>query len=172
MHPLEELRRGRFGIHTDWLDDPEVAAASMAAVLAAVCAAGEAKAAAEQQFKERCTITFTEIQDRGIPPQSAGYPEAQAYHDVSTDTRDSLSSFFAYRKCSGERDAFQRAHMTLNGMPGVLNLAVVTPEGNPIPFAPFRWQDRQLTTGARGMIEYIERPFFQTTISMENEHQQ
>lgn len=96
-------------------------------------------------------------------------PFPQAYKDVSADKRKGLSSFFAYAKRSGERDAFQQAHMTPSGTPGVLNLAVVDAHGSPIPFAPFNWNGRQMLTDARGMIKYVEKDYFQTAISLENE---
>ena len=95
-------------------------------------------------------------------------PFPQAYKDVSSDQRKGLSSFFAYGKRSAERDAFQQAHMTPAGVPGVLNLAVVDPDGNAIPFAPFNWNGRQMLTDARGMIKYVDKDYFQTAISMEN----
>lgn len=93
----------------------------------------------------------------------------QAYRDVSGDHRKGLSSFFAYGKRSAERDAYQQAHMTPSGLPGVLNLAVVNETGDPIPFAPFNWNGRQMLTDAKGQIRYVEKDYFQTVISMENE---
>lgn len=93
----------------------------------------------------------------------------QAYKDVSSDRRTGLSSFFAYGKRSAERDAYQQAHMTPSGVPGVLNLAVVDPKGTPIPFAPFNWNGRQMYTDAQGQIKYVEKDYFQTAISLENE---
>lgn len=93
----------------------------------------------------------------------------QAYKDVSGDHRKGLSSFFAYGKRSAERDAYQQAHMTPSGIPGVLNLAVVGNDGQPIPFAPFNWGGRQMLTDSKGMIRYVEKDYFQTVISMENE---
>jgi len=59
--------------------------------------------------------------------------------------------------------------MTPSGVPGVLNLAVVNPEGQPVPFAPFEWNGRQMLTDAKGQIKYVEKNYFQTAISMENE---
>lgn len=94
---------------------------------------------------------------------------AQAYKDVSADGRSGLRSFFGYGKRSAERNAYQQAHMTPSGVPGVVNLAVVTPTGDPIPFAPFEWNGRQMLTDAKGMIKYVEKDYFQTSISMENE---
>lgn len=93
----------------------------------------------------------------------------QAYKDVSADRRTGLSSFFAYGKRSAERNAYQQAHMTPSGVPGVLNLAVVDPRGAPIPYAPFNWNGRQMYTDAKGMIKYVEKDYFQTAISLENE---
>lgn len=96
-------------------------------------------------------------------------PFPQAYKDVSADSRRGLSSFFAYGKRTAERDAYQQAHMTPSGVPGVVNLAVMDPEGQPIPFAPFNWNGRQMLTDAKGMIKYVEKDYFQTAISLENE---
>lgn len=93
----------------------------------------------------------------------------QAYKDVSADRRTGLSSFFAYGKRAAERDAYQQAHMTPSGVPGVLNLAVVNPQGIPIPYAPFNWNGRQMYTDAKGQIKYVEKDYFQTAISLENE---
>lgn len=101
------------------------------------------------------------------------YPEnplvPQAFKDTSDDSRKGLRSFFAYGKRSSERGAYQQAHMTPSGVPGVLNLAVVDPEGRPVPFAPFEWNGRQMLTDAKGQIKYVEKNYFQTAISMENE---
>lgn len=96
-------------------------------------------------------------------------PFPQAYKDVSSDSRRGLSSFFAYGKRTAERDAYQQAHMTPSGVPGVVNLAVMDTSGNPIPFAPFNWNGRQMLTDAKGMIKYVEKDYFQTAISLENE---
>lgn len=93
----------------------------------------------------------------------------QAYKDVSGDSRKGLSSFFAYGKRSAERGAYQQAHMTPSGVPGVVNLAVVDGEGKAIPFAPFNWNGRQMLTDNKGMIKYVEKDYFQTSISLENE---
>lgn len=93
----------------------------------------------------------------------------QAYRDVSGDHRKGLSSFFAFGKRTAERDAYQQAHMTPSGVPGVLNLAVVDEAGAAIPFAPFNWNGRQMLTDQKGMIRYVEKDYFQTVISMENE---
>lgn len=93
----------------------------------------------------------------------------QAYKDVSSDSRTGLASFFAYGKRSAERDAFQQAHMTPGGTPGVLNLKVVDAMGESIPFAPFNWNGRQMLTDQNGMIKYVEKDYFQTAISLENE---
>ena len=102
-------------------------------------------------------------------PNRAARAFPQAYKDVSSDSRTGLNSFFAYGKRSADRDAFQQAHMTPGGTPGVLNLAVVDHAGNPIPFAPFNWNGRQMLTDQRGMIKYVEKDYFQTAISLENE---
>lgn len=96
-------------------------------------------------------------------------PFPQAYKDVSSDSRRGLSSFFAYGKRTAERDAYQQAHMTPSGVAGVVNLAVMDNDGKPIPFAPFNWNGRQMLTDARGMIKYVEKDYFQTAISLENE---
>lgn len=100
-------------------------------------------------------------------PGTRAFP--QAYKDVSSDSRTGLASFFAYGKRSAERDAFQQAHMTPGGTPGVLNLKVVDAMGNAIPFAPFNWNGRQMLTDQNGMIKYVEKDYFQTAISLENE---
>lgn len=107
-----------------------------------------------------------------IEPEEYGPYRAQpqAYKDTSTDTRRNFSSFFAYGKRSGEKDAFKQAHMTPSGTPGVVTLGVLDPStGQPIPFAPFEWDGRQMVTDARGMIKYVEKDYFQTAISLENE---
>lgn len=99
-----------------------------------------------------------------------GRAQPQAYKDTSTDTRRNFSSFFAYGKRSGEKDAFKQAHMTPSGTPGVVTLGVLNPStGQPIPFAPFEWDGRQMVTDARGMIKYVEKDYFQSAISLENE---
>ena len=109
----------------------------------------------------------------GMLPGNNLYPNntlvPQAFKDTSDDPRTGLRSFFAYGKRSAERGAYQQAHMTPSGVPGVLNLAVVDPEGQPVPFAPFEWNGRQMLTDARGQIKYVEKNYFQTAISMENE---
>lgn len=111
--------------------------------------------------------------DIGFIPGNPTYPEnplvPQAFKDTSDDSRKGLRSFFAYGKRSSERGAYQQAHMTPSGVPGVLNLAVVDPEGRPVPFAPFEWNGRQMLTDAKGQIKYVEKNYFQTAISMENE---
>lgn len=96
-------------------------------------------------------------------------PFPQAYKDVSADSRKGLSSFFAYGKRTAERDAYQQAHMTPSGVPGVVNLAVMDSNNQPIPFAPFNWNGRQMLTDAKGTIKYVEKDYFQTAISLENE---
>ena len=99
-----------------------------------------------------------------------GRAQPQAYKDTSSDTRRNFSSFFAYGKRSGEKDAFKQAHMTPSGTPGVVTLGVLDPQtGTPIPFAPFEWDGRQMMTDARGMIKYVEKDYFQSAISLENE---
>lgn len=98
-------------------------------------------------------------------------PQPQNFKDVSSDKRKGFSSFYGYQKRAAERDAYQAAHMTPSGTPGVLNLAVVDAEGQMIPFAPFEWNGRQMLTDSRGMIKYIEKDYFQTAISLENERQ-
>lgn len=114
------------------------------------------------------------IQPNGLAfPPNAAYPNntlaPQAFKDTSDDSRRGLRSFFAYGKRSAERGAYQQAHMTPSGVPGVLNLMVVSPEGKGIPFAPFEWNGRQMLTDASGMIKYVEKNYFQTAISLENE---
>lgn len=104
-----------------------------------------------------------------LPGARGTAPFPQAYKDVSSDSRRGLSSFFAYGKRTAERDAYQQAHMTPSGVPGVVNLGVMDPNGNPIPFAPFNWNGRQMLTDAKGMIKYVEKDYFQTAISLENE---
>lgn len=116
-------------------------------------------------------LTF---QPTGAPiPRNNNYPynllAPQAFKDTSDDSRKGLRSFFAYGKRTAERGAYQQAHMTPSGVPGVLNLAVVDPEGKPIPFAPFEWNGRQMLTDAKGQIKYVEKNYFQTAISLENE---
>lgn len=105
----------------------------------------------------------------GLGPLVANGAAPQAYKDVSSDRRTGLSSFFGYGKRSAERNAYQQAHMTPSGVPGVLNLAVVAPNGTPIPYAPFNWNGRQMYTDAKGQIKYVEKDYFQTAISLENE---
>lgn len=109
------------------------------------------------------TVASRIRRDKGTSP----FP--QAYKDVSSDSRRGLSSFFAYGKRTAERDAYQQAHMTPSGVPGVVNLAVMDSDGQPIPFAPFNWNGRQMLTDAKGMIKYVEKDYFQTAISLENE---
>lgn len=95
---------------------------------------------------------------------------AQAYKDTSSDSRKNLSSFFAWGKRSAERDAYRQAHTTASGIPGVLSLGVINPDNNaPIPFAGFEWNGRQYYTDAVGIIKFIEKDYFQTAISLENE---
>lgn len=96
-------------------------------------------------------------------------PFPQAYKDISADRRTGLSSFFAFGKRMNERDAYQTAHMTPSGVPGVLNLKVCDTNGRGMPFAPFSWNGRQMLTDANGMIKYVDKDYFQTAISLENE---
>jgi hypothetical protein len=106
----------------------------------------------------------------GYSADAAGNLAAiQGFRDTSADPRDGLRSMFAYGKRSAERAAYQQAHTTPSGVPGVLNLIVARPDGTPIPFAPFEWNGRQMYTDAKGMIKYVEKDYFQSTISMENE---
>lgn len=94
----------------------------------------------------------------------------QAYKDTSSDGRKNLSSFFAYGKRVAEADAFKQAHMTPSGVPGVVNLGILNPQTNqPVPYANFEWNGRQFTTDMNGVIKFIERDYFQTAISLENE---
>ena len=96
-------------------------------------------------------------------------PMPQAYKDTSSDSRKGLSSFFAYGKRSAEADAFRQAHMTPGGTPGVLNIQLNDLNGNPCPYAMFNWDGRQMLTDAKGQIKFVERDYFQTAISLENE---
>lgn len=96
-------------------------------------------------------------------------PRPQAYKDTSHDNRKGLSSFFAYGKRSAEADAFKQAHMTPGGTPGVLNLQLNDSTGKPCPYAMFNWDGRQMLTDANGQIKYVEKDYFQTAISLENE---
>lgn len=114
-------------------------------------------------------VNLANLQETQLPGNIGTQPFPQAYKDVSSDSRRGLSSFFAYGKRTAERDAYQQAHMTPSGVPGVVNLAVMDPDGYPIPFAPFNWNGRQMLTDAKGMIKYVEKDYFQTAISLENE---
>lgn len=96
-------------------------------------------------------------------------PRPQAYKDTSADNRTGLSSFFAYGKRSAEADAYRQAHMTPGGTPGVLNLQLNDSVGRPCPYATFSWDGRQMLTDAKGQIKYVEKDYFQTAISLENE---
>jgi hypothetical protein len=96
-------------------------------------------------------------------------PRPQAYKDTSADTRKGLSSFFAYGKRSAESDAFKQAHMTPGGTPGVLNIQLNDTMGRACPYAMFNWDGRQMLTDAKGQIKFVERDYFQTAISLENE---
>lgn len=107
--------------------------------------------------------TFTYNNDEGIRP----FP--QAYKDVSSDRRKGWSSLFAYGKRKSERDAFVQAHTTPSGTPGVLKLAVMDNKNQPIPFAPFEWNGRQMLTDAQGIVKFVEKDYFQTVSSLENE---
>lgn len=102
-------------------------------------------------------------------PHRAAPAAIQGFRDVSADNRTGLNSLFAYGKRSAERSAYQQAHTTASGVPGVVNLVVADPTGAPIPFAPFEWNGRQMYTDAKGMIKYVEKDYFQSSISMENE---
>lgn len=96
-------------------------------------------------------------------------PRPQAYKDTSHDNRKGLSSFFAYGKRSAEADAFKQAHMTPGGTAGVLNLQLNDSTGKACPYAMFNWDGRQMLTDAKGQIKYVEKDYFQTAISLENE---
>lgn len=112
-----------------------------------------------------------EAQQIQIPMPGGGVRKLmpQAYKDTSSDSRKNLSSFFAWGKRASERDAFRQAHMTASGIPGVLNLGVMDTAGRPQPFAGFEWNGRQFYTDANGIIKFIEKDYFQTAISLENE---
>ena len=110
-----------------------------------------------------------ELWYNAFPSNAAGPLRVQGAKDISHDKRTAFSSFFGHGKRSAEAGAFKQAHMTPSGVPGVLNLAVVDTSGKPIPFAPFNWNGRQMLTDAQGIIKYVERDYFQTAISLENE---
>lgn len=93
----------------------------------------------------------------------------QGYKDLSNDSRKGLKSFFAHGKRLGEEDAYQQAHLSVSGVPGVVNLAVMDAAGNPVPFAPFEWGGRSIHADSRGCFKYVEKDYFQNTISVENE---
>lgn len=93
----------------------------------------------------------------------------QAYKDTSHDNRKGFASFFAYGKRSAEADAFRQAHMTPGGTPGVLNFQLNDQSGRPCPYAQFNWDGRTMLTDAQGQIKFVERDYFQTAISLENE---
>lgn len=107
--------------------------------------------------------------DMGLRDGKLGTPRPQAYKDTSADSRKGLSSFFAYGKRSAESDAFKQAHMTPGGTPGVLNIQLNDTMGRPCPYAVFNWDGRQMLTDAKGQIKFVERDYFQTAISLENE---
>lgn len=96
-------------------------------------------------------------------------PEPQAYIDISADKRKGLRSFFAYGKRAVEQDAYQQAHLSVSGIPGVVRLAVLDSDNYPIPFAPFEWGGRKYHTDASGTFILVEKQFFQNSISIENE---
>lgn len=93
----------------------------------------------------------------------------QGYKDLSNDNRKGLKSFFAYGKRKGEEDAYQQAHLSVSGVPGVVNLAVLDASGDPVPFAPFEWGGRSIHADSLGQFKYVEKDYFQNTISVENE---
>lgn len=93
----------------------------------------------------------------------------QAYKDQSADSRKGLKSFFATGKRGVEKDAYQQAHLSASGLPGVVKLAVVDPDNNPIPYAPFEWSGRQYMTDADGVFKLVEKNYFENAISAENE---
>lgn len=96
-------------------------------------------------------------------------PEPQAYIDISADNRKGLRSFFAFGKRAVEQDAYQQAHLSVSGLPGVVRLAVLDTDNTPIPFAPFEWGGRKYHTDASGSFILVEKQFFQNSISVENE---
>jgi hypothetical protein len=95
--------------------------------------------------------------------------EPQAYIDHSTDNRKGLRSLFAYGKRAVEADAYTQAHLSVSGIPGVVRLAVLDADNQPIPFAPFEWGGRKYHTDASGSFVLVEKQFFQNSISVENE---
>ena len=113
--------------------------------------------------------TANNIGNNHLPTNRPVVPRPQAYKDTSHDNRKGLSSFFAYGKRSAEADAFKQAHMTPGGTAGVLNLQLNDSTGNPCPYAMFNWDGRQMLTDAKGQIKYVEKDYFQTAISLENE---
>lgn len=104
---------------------------------------------------------------RGNAPNRNIMP--QAYKDQSADSRKGLKSFFATGKRGVEKDAYQQAHLSASGLPGVVKLAVVDPENRPIPYAPFEWSGRQYMTDADGVFKLVEKTYFENAISAENE---
>lgn len=104
---------------------------------------------------------------------SSGNPLApQDCKDVSSDPRKGLSSLFAWGKRQAEREAFQQAHMTPGGTPGVITLGLVDERDmSLIAGAEFNWEGRKFYTDSRGVFKYVDRDYFQTITSLENERQ-
>lgn len=93
----------------------------------------------------------------------------QAYKDQSADHRKGLKSLFATGKRGVEKDAYQQAHLSASGLPGVVKLAVMDPNNQPIPYAPFEWGGRQYMTDSDGVFKLVEKNYFENAISAENE---
>lgn len=118
---------------------------------------------------ENYTTQFPSMDQTAVPSRPVPYPEPQAYVDISADPRKGLKSLFAWGKRSVEQDAYQQAHLSVSGIPGVVRLAVLDSGNRPIPFAPFEWGGRKYHTDANGAFILVEKQFFQNSISVENE---
>lgn len=113
--------------------------------------------------------SYIENRLKGSSAKPLPAPEPQAYIDISADKRKGLRSFFAYGKRAVEQDAYQQAHLSVSGIPGVVRLAVLDSDNQCIPFAPFEWGGRKYHTDASGTFILVEKQFFQNSISVENE---
>ena len=105
--------------------------------------------------------------DVGLAPSRTIMP--QAYKDQSADTRKGLKSLFAAGKRGVEKEAYQQAHLSASGLPGVVRLAVVSADNQPIPYAPFEWGGRQYLTDSEGVFKIVEKNYFENAIAAENE---
>lgn len=108
------------------------------------------------------------IEPQGAVPRSI---RPQAFKDQSSDHRKGLNSFFAAGKRAVEADAYQQAHLTPSGVPGVVRMAVVDVQNQPIPFAPFEWDGRAMCTDADGVFMYVEKKYIENTLSAHNERE-